>query len=152
MGPANMKAAQAKDTVRVHYRCKLADGSEVDSSHGREPAGFTIGAGETLAAVEDAVLGMHPGEQKTVTVPADQAFGKHKEELVQEVDRAAIPPDIELKPGMQLNVENQEGRPFVVSVTGVEEDTVTLDANHPLAGRDLTFELELVGVETPPEA
>jgi len=140
--------AQAKngDSVRVHYMGKLQDGTIFDSSTGRDPLQFTIGAGQVIPGFEQAVVGMNPGESKTINIPSDEAYGPHHKERVFEVGRQEIPADLGLEVGQQLQVRYADGRTTVVLVTAMSESTVTLDANHPLAGKDLTFDIQLVEV------
>jgi len=139
-----MAQAQSGDTVQVHYTGKLSDGTVFDSSRDREPLEFAIGEGQIIPGFEQAVIGMEPGESKTAEIPSDQAYGPHREEMVLEVDREQIPEDIEVEPGQQLQVQHPSGQNIPVVVTNVAESKVTLDANHPLAGQDLTFDIELV--------
>lgn len=138
---------EAKDgaTVRVHYTGKLDDGQVFDSSREREPLEFTLGGGQVIPGFEAAVRGMGPGEEKTVRIPADEAYGERRDDMVMVVERERIPENIEPDVGQQLQIA-QGGQVAVVTVTDVAEESVTLDANHPLAGRDLTFELELVEI------
>lgn len=140
--------AQAKegDLVKVHYTGKLEDGTEFDSSTEGEPLEFTIGKGEVIPGFEVAVSGMSPGESKAVNVPPEQAYGQHKEEMVAVLERKDIPADIELAVGNQLEVSQENGDSFLVLVTDLSETTVTLDANHPLAGKSLVFEINLLEV------
>jgi len=142
------KVTEAKlgDTVRVHYTGKLEDGTVFDSSLDRDPVEFTLGAGQVIPGFEQAVVGMSPGESKTVEVPADQAYGPYREELVQEIDRELVPADLKLEVGQQLALRLSPGRSIRVTVTKITESKVTLDANHPLAGKDLTFDLQLVEI------
>ncbi|HEX8693792.1 MAG TPA: peptidylprolyl isomerase [Longimicrobium sp.] len=140
-----MAEARAGDTVRVHYTGTLGDGSVFDSSQGREPLEFTVGAGQVIPGFDEAVTGMQPGEEKRVTIPADDAYGQRRPEMVGTVRREQFPPDIQPAVGQQLQM-SQQGHTFVVTVTEVSGDEVTLDANHPLAGEDLTFQLELVEI------
>jgi peptidylprolyl isomerase len=142
-----MAEAKAGDTVRVHYTGTLGDGSVFDSSEGREPLEFTVGAGQVIAGFDDAVTGMEPGEERQVTIPSDQAYGERRDDLVLVVDRAQFPPDLELQVGQQLQVSQGDTDSFVVTVRDVSEDAVVLDANHPLAGEDLTFQLRLVDID-----
>jgi peptidylprolyl isomerase len=141
-------AAQAKNgnTVQVHYTGKLADGTIFDSSVGREPLEFTLGAGQLIPGFEKAVLGMKVGEKKIVTIPADEAYGPHRDEQVVEIPREELPSDLTPQVGQQLVVTQQDGRQIIVVITEVSDKTVTIDANHPLAGKDLTFEIELVKI------
>ena len=140
--------AQVKqgDTVKVHYIGKLADGTTFDNSHDEDPLEFTLGAGQVLPGFEGAVLGMEPGDSKTMTIPADDAYGAYDEEMLMEVDRSQLPSKIEPQVGQQLQVRQPDGETFSVIVAEIEPDKVTLDANHPLAGKDLTFEIVLVSI------
>jgi FKBP-type peptidyl-prolyl cis-trans isomerase 2 len=140
-----MEQARTGDTVRIHYTGKLGDGEVFDSSRDREPLEFTLGGGQVIAGFDAAVTGMQPGDEKTVTIPAEEAYGPRRDEMVGEVPRAQFPPNIEPQVGQQLQMQ-QNGQSFVVTVAGVSDDVVRLDANHPLAGKDLTFELELVEI------
>ena len=141
-----MTEAKFGDTVRVHYTGKLEDGTVFDSSLDRDPVEFTLGARQVIPGFEQAVVGMSPGESKTVEVPADQAYGPYREELVQEIDRELVPEDLKLEVGQQLALRLSPGRSIRVTVTKLTESKVTLDANHPLAGKDLTFDLQLVEI------
>jgi peptidylprolyl isomerase len=145
-----MTAARQGDTVRVHYTGKLSDGTVFDSSESPEgesnPLEFTLGGGMVIPGFDEAVDGMSPGDEKTVTIPVDQAYGPRMEEMVAVVNRSDIPEGIDPQVGQQLEVTQQNGQVFSVLVTEVTPDTVTLDANHPLAGRDLVFELRLVEI------
>lgn len=141
-----MSSAKSGDTVLVHYTGRLEDGSVFDSSDGRDPLEFTVGSGQVIPGFEAAVSGMSPGEERSVTIPAADAYGDRKDDLVIEVERTQLPPDIDPSPGQQLQL-SQEGRAFVVTVADVTPEKVTLDANHPLAGEDLTFDLQLVAIE-----
>jgi len=138
--------AKLGDTVRVHYTGKLEDGTVFDSSLDRDPVEFTLGAGQVIPGFEQAVVGMSPGESKTVEVPAEQAYGPYREELVQEIDRELVPEELKLEVGQQLVLRLSPGRSIRVTVTKLTESKVTLDANHPLAGKDLTFDLQLVEI------
>lgn len=141
-----MAEAKAGDTVRVHYTGTRDDGSVFDSSEGREPLEFTVGAGQVIAGFDDAITGMQPGEEKKVTIPSDQAYGDRRDDLVLVVDRGQFPEGLDPQPGQQLQV-SQGDQSFVVTVRQVSEDAVVLDANHPLAGEDLTFQLRLVEID-----
>jgi FKBP-type peptidyl-prolyl cis-trans isomerase 2 len=140
-----MAQAQTGDTVRVHYTGRLDGGEVFDSSRGRDPFEFTLGEGQVIPGFDRAVTGMEPGDEKTVTIPSDQAYGERRDEMVGEVPRAQFPPHIDPQVGQQLQMQ-QEGQNFVVTVAEVSDDAVKLDANHPLAGKDLTFDLELVEI------
>ena len=143
-----MPRAKPGDIVRVHYTGKLEDGTVFDSSAEREPIEFTIGAGRVIPGVEEAVTGMEPGESKSATIPPEQAYGPHRDEMVTTVEREQLPPHITPTVGQQLAVQQQDGRQFNVTVTDVSDKTVTIDANHELAGKNLVFDLELVEVST----
>jgi peptidylprolyl isomerase len=139
--------AQAKqgDTVRVHYTGTLEDGQEFDSSRGLDPLTFTLGAGSVIQGFDDAVTGMAVGDEKRVTIPAAEAYGPRREELTLRLPRAELPPDLEIEEGSQLRMEQGE-QSVVVTVREVDDESVTLDANHPLAGESLTFNLRLVEI------
>ncbi|MBZ0157365.1 MAG: peptidylprolyl isomerase [Alphaproteobacteria bacterium] len=140
-----MKKVSAGNRVKVHYTGKLSDGTVFDSSEGREPLEFTLGEGHLIQGFENAVAGMSAGEKKTVTIPAEQAYGPRRDDLVVRIDRSQVPGDIELEVGMGLQIK-QNGGAIQVVVTELDEKNVTLDANHPLSGQDLTFEIELVEI------
>lgn len=141
-----MPQAANGDTVRVHYRGTLADGSEFDASEESDPLEVTLGAGEVIPGFEQALVGMSPGENKTVCLTADQAYGPYQEELAQEVERAQIPSEVSLEVGSILQASDPNGQAVRVTVKAVNDSHVTLDLNHPLAGKDLTFELRLVEI------
>lgn len=138
-------AAKMGDTVRVHYTGTLEDGREFDTSVGSDPIEFTLGAGQILPGFEGAVVGMTAGDAKTVTIPAGEAYGDHNPELVQQVERGVLPEDIEIEEGLRLRAQAPEGVVDFI-VTEVGPSVVTLDANHPLAGEDLTFRIELSAI------
>ena len=140
--------AQAKqgDNVSIRYTGRLDDGTVFDSSGGRNPLEFTLGEGKVIRGFEEAVQGMEEGQVKTVTVPSDQAYGEHRDDLVVTVSKQQLPEGLSPEVGQQLQMRTNEGRTFQVVVAAVESDAVELDANHRLAGRDLTFEIELVGI------
>ena len=140
--------AQAKqgDTVRVHYTGKLNDGSVFDSSVGGEPLQFTVGSGQLIPGFEKAVAGLEPGDRTTALIPSDEAYGPHRAEGLIEVPGDRIPAEITPEVGQALQMQSQDGRPVPVRVIAVEEATITVDANHPLAGKDLTFDIELVEI------
>ena len=142
-----MATAKQGDTVRVHYTGKLEDGTVFDSSAQREPLAFQIGAGQIIPGFEKAVEGMEPGEKTTAVIPANEAYGPHKEEAIVAVERSQLPPDLEPEVGQQLQVQQEGGQALPVRVVQVDDAQVTLDGNHPLAGKDLAFEIELVAVE-----
>jgi len=138
-----MAEAKNGDTVKVHYTGKLDDGTVFDTSADREPLQFTIGEGQIIPDFEQAIVGMNPGESKTIQIPSDNAYGPHHKEMVMEVDRSEFPADLEPKVDQRLQVRQQDGQAFPVTVTDVSETKVTLDGNHPLAGKDLTFDIQL---------
>lgn len=139
------KAAEGH-RVRVHYSGKLDDGAEFDSSSGRDPIEIELGAGKTLPAIESALIGMAPGETKTVAVPSDKAFGPRDPKLMQKVAREKLPDGLSLELGSRIKAASADGKEVMLTIVAVDETTVTLDANHPLAGRDVTFDLELVEI------
>jgi peptidylprolyl isomerase len=141
-----MATATTGTTVSIHYTGTLSDGTTFDSSHGREPLSFEMGKGQIIPGLEQALDGMGVGETKTVTIPPEQAYGPHMPEGVQDVPREMIPEHIPLDLGTQLQVQTPEGQQTQVTVTNVTDETVTLDGNHPLAGKDLTFAVEVVNV------
>ncbi len=141
-----MKSANVGSTVKVHYTGKLDDGNVFDSSREREPIEFTIGQGQLISGFENAVVGMAAGDTKTIKISSNEAYGTHRDELVINIDRARLPQNIDPKEGLCLNLRNPDGGTLEVTITSVDETSVTLDANHPLAGKDLTFEIELMEV------
>jgi peptidylprolyl isomerase len=141
-----MTQAKAGDTVAIHYTGTLADGSQFDSSEGRDPLRFTLGSGQIIAGLDAAITGMSQGEKKSVTIAAAEAYGDHRPEAVQAVPRAQIPAEIPLEVGGGLQVQTPDGQTIPVTVASVTDEEVTLDANHPLAGKDLTFAVELVEI------
>jgi peptidylprolyl isomerase len=132
------------DRVRVHYRGTLKDGTEFDSSFGGDPLEFTLGEGAVIEGFENAIVGMTEGETKTVSIPPDEGYGPHVDELIAVIARSMLPAGLEPEVGMQLEAKGQDGTVVVVTITDVGDDTVTLDANHELAGKELTFEIQLV--------
>ena len=142
-----MTRAKAGDTVKVHYTGKLEDGSIFDSSQEREPLEFTIGSGQVIPGFEAAVTGMATGESKSTTIPPEEAYGPRRKEMTAVVDREQLPQDLDVNLGQRLQVQQPDGRQIVVAVTDIAEKTVTLDANHELAGKALTFEIELVSIQ-----
>ena len=139
-----MRSADSGDTVKVHYTGKLADGEVFDSTVGGEPVEVTIGDGEILPGIETALIGMAAGDSKSLTLEEDAAFGAHNPRLMHEVERSRIPETIQIEVGMELQATSDSGEQVQFLVVEVADDTVTLDANHPLAGKELTFEIELV--------
>jgi peptidylprolyl isomerase len=142
-----MVQAKMGDTVKVHYTGKLTDGTVFDSSFGNDPLRFTIGEGQVIPGFEDAAVGMDLGQSKTVTIPAQQAYGPHVDELVMVFSKEQIPSELSVQVGQQLQLHQDNGSPIPVIVTDISEAEVTLDANHPLAGEDLTFDIELLSID-----
>ena len=139
----------AKDgnTVKVHYTGKLEDGSVFDTSVGREPLEFTLGQGRMILGFEEAVRGMEIGQSKEVTIPADEAYGPHRDELVTVIEKTQLPEDLTPEVGQHLEMQRMDGRRVEVVVTEVSETTITVDANHRLAGKTLIFEIEVVEIK-----
>lgn len=141
-----MQQAKKGDLVKVHYTGRLTDGSQFDSSEGREPLEFTVGAGQMIKGFDTGVEGMAIGEKKSITVPPEEGYGLRNEEAVIEFPAEQIPADMKLEEGMQLTLQDQDGRPVPVVVAEIRENVVILDANHFLAGKDLIFDVELVEI------
>ena len=141
-----MKSAEPGNTVKVHYTGKLDDETVFDTSKERDPIEFTVGKGDLIRGFEDAIVGMAEGDSKTVKIPFTDAYGDHRNELIITVDKNQFPENIDPIEGLQLHLKSPDGRVVNAVVTTVEESTVTLDANHPLAGKDLVFEIELVEI------
>ncbi|MDU9002928.1 FKBP-type peptidyl-prolyl cis-trans isomerase [Sedimentitalea todarodis] len=141
-----MTQVKTGDTVRIHYTGTLLDGSTFDSSEGRDPLEFEVGSGQIISGLDDAIPGMETGEKKTVNVPCADAYGPIQPGMRQSVARESIPEEIPLEVGLQLQMQSPEGQVLPVTVVEVGETEVALDANHPLAGHDLTFDIELVGI------
>jgi len=141
-----MQQVKAGDTVKVHYHGRLTDGTTFDSSEGREPLEFKVGSGQVIKGFDDGVTGMEVGEKKTINIPVEEAYGPKNEEMVVNFPRANFPEDLNPEVGMQLNMTNGSGQVIPVVIVEVGEEEVILDANHPLAGQDLVFDLELVSI------
>ncbi|MFP4088379.1 MAG: peptidylprolyl isomerase [Desulfobacteraceae bacterium] len=141
-----MTEAKNGDTVKIHYTGKLEDGNVFDTSLEREPLEFKIGGGQVIEGFEEAVIGMSPSDTKTTTIPSDKAYGEYREDMVIEVDKGRFPDHIEPEVGQQLELKQENGQTVVVSITDINDPVVTLDANHPLAGKDLTFEIQLMEI------
>jgi peptidylprolyl isomerase len=141
-----MTQAKSGDTVRIHYTGTLDDGTQFDSSAGRDPLEFALGSGQVIAGFDSAVDGMSVGEQKSVTIPPAEAYGERHEQLVQEVPKSALPDEMQPQVGMQLQSQSPEGQVMNLVVTEVSDESITVDANHPLAGQALTFAIELVEI------
>lgn len=141
-----MSVATKGNTVKVHYTGKLKDGTIFDSSESREPLEFTLGDGNMIKGFDAAVQGMNVGDDKSVTIPSDEAYGEKKDEMLVDIPRTQVPADIKPEVGMDLSIQNQQGQPMPVKVIHVDEEKITLDANHPLAGQDLIFDIKLVEI------
>ena len=141
-----MSEAKNGDKVKVHYTGKLNDGTVFDSSEGREPLEFEIGGRRLLRPFEDCVIGMQNGETRTITIKPEDGYGIRKDELVLDIDKSNFPDDMEYEVGQRLQMQQPDGNTFVVTVAEVGESTVKLDANHPLAGESLEFEIRLVEI------
>ena len=142
-----MSIVKEKDTVKVHYTGKLEDGQVFDSSLQREPLEFTLGQGQLIPGFENGVLNMKVNEKKTITIPKDEAYGDVNKELFQQVGKDQLPEEIKPEVGMTLATRNPDGTERPLVVTDVQDDHIIVDANHPLAGKDLTFDLELVEIK-----
>ena len=141
-----MKQVKEGDVVKVHYTGKLTNGKQFDSSEGREPLEFTVGAGQMIRGFDAALPGMNVGDKKTINIKAEEGYGERSEEAIIEFPLENVPPDMKLEPGMQLTLSNQAGQPVPVVVKEVKEEIILLDANHFLAGEELIFDIELVDI------
>lgn len=141
-----MTQAKTGDTVRIHYTGKLSDGTTFDSSDGGDPLEFALGAGTIIPGLETGIIGMAVGDSGTVNIAADDAYGPHHAEAVQTVERSEIPDHVELVVGGQLQAQAPNGQQLMLTVMELTDASVTLDANHPLAGKDLTFDVELIEI------
>ncbi|WP_020402001.1 FKBP-type peptidyl-prolyl cis-trans isomerase [Gracilimonas tropica] len=141
-----MSKVKNGDTVKVHYTGKLEDGSVFDSSVERDPLEVTLGEGKLIPGFEDAVIGLEVGDKTTTSIASADAYGERREDLEVTVERSQLPEDIEPQVGMQLQLNQPNGQPVPVQVTKVEDENIIIDANHPLAGKDLTFDIELIEI------
>ena len=141
-----MQQAQNGDKVRVHYHGKLKSGETFDSSQGREPLEFTVGSGQVIKGFDEGVIGMKTGDARTVEIPVVDAYGEKEEERIVEFPMNQFPEDLKPEVGMQLMMSDGSGQQLPVVITEVKEESVVLDANHPLAGQDLIFDIELVEI------
>jgi peptidylprolyl isomerase len=141
-----MTQAKAGDTVRVHYTGTLTDGTQFDSSSGRDPLEFTVGSGQIIPGLDKEIPGMEPGEKKQVKIAPEEAYGERDPSRVQTIPRDKIPENIPTDPGTQLQMQTPQGQAIPVTVMEATDSEVTLDANHPLAGKELTFDVELVEI------
>ncbi|MBI5115396.1 peptidylprolyl isomerase [Candidatus Poribacteria bacterium] len=141
-----MPQAKKGDTVKVHYTGKLEDGTVFDSSTGREPLEFQVGEGEVIQGFDEAVVGMEIGQSKTTAIGIEKAYGPRMEEMVVKLQRDRLPPDLDLKVDQVLQMRSPNGQIMRVIVTGISNSEITVDANHPLAGKNLSFDIQLVGI------
>lgn len=142
-----MSQVKENDKVKVHYTGKLNNGQVFDSSLERDPLEFTVGQGQMIPGFEKGVMGMEVNEKKTINIPSDEAYGERREELLKEVSNEQLPPDLKPEVGMGLVSKTPEGQEMQLVVAEVKDNSIIVDANHPLAGHDLTFELEVVGID-----
>ena len=141
-----MAKVKTGDKVKVHYHGKLSSGETFDSSAGREPLEFEVGSGMVIKGFDDGVTGMTVGDKKTINIPFDDAYGPRNPDMVIEMPKDKFPKDLDIEVGMPLGMSDQQGQQFQVTIVEIKEDIVLLDANHPLAGQDLVFDLELVEI------
>jgi peptidylprolyl isomerase len=141
-----MSQVKSGDTVSVHYTGRFEDDSVFDSSDGREPLRFKVGEKQVIPGFESGVIGMKVGDRKEVRIEAEDGYGQHHDHLVLKVEKEHLPADLEIEEGMQLQMSQPEGGQVIVTVTGIGEKNVTLDANHPMAGKNLIFDIELVEI------
>jgi peptidylprolyl isomerase len=142
-----MSIAKTGDKVKVHYTGTLNDGTQFDSSHGNEPLEFTIGEGALLGKFENAVVGLEPGQSVDVNIPADEAYGQRREDLIIKVNNSNLPPNLNPEVGMKLHMQTADNQVIPLTIVEVLEDGIMVDANHELAGQDLNFHIELVSIE-----
>lgn len=142
-----MQQVKKGDKVKVHYHGKLTTGETFDSSEGRDPLEFEVGSGMVIKGFDDGVTGMAVGDKKTINIPVDEAYGPTNPEMIVEMPKDRFPQDMEVEVGMPLAMSDQNGQQFQVVVTEIKDDSIVLDANHPLAGKELIFDLELVNIE-----
>ncbi len=141
-----MAQVKSGDKIKVHYHGKLTSGETFDSSAGREPLEFEVGSGMVIKGFDDGVTGMQVGEKKTINIPAEEAYGPRNPEMIIEMPKERFPKDMEIEVGTPLGMSDQNGQQFQVTVVEIKDDAVMLDANHPLAGEELIFDLELVEI------
>jgi len=142
-----MSKAKKGDNVKVHYKGTLTSGEQFDSSEGREPLAFTVGAGQMIKGFDEAIPGMAVGEKKTINISPENAYGEKNKDAIIEFPKSNIPAEMNLEPGMRLQLQNEAGHPIPVVVTEIKDDVVILDANHELAGKELVFDIELVEIK-----
>ncbi len=142
-----MSQAKAGSSVKIHYTGTLDDGTQFDSSAGRDPLAFELGSGQVIPGFDKAVDGMTVGDSKTVNIPAEDAYGPHQPAMVQDVPKNALPDDLEPAEGMGLQAQGPDGQLVNLVITEVKEESITVDGNHPLAGKALNFDIELVSID-----
>jgi peptidylprolyl isomerase len=142
-----MSQAKSGDSVKIHYTGTLDDGTQFDSSAGREPLAFKLGSGQVIPGFDKAVEGMVVGDSKSVNISAEDAYGPHNDQMVQDVPRSALPDDLTPEIGMGLQAQGPDGQVANLVVTAVEDESITVDGNHPLAGKALNFDIELVSID-----
>jgi len=141
-----MQAVKNGDKVRVHYHGRLTNGTTFDSSEGRDPLEFEVGAGMVIKGFDNGVVDMKVGEKKTLNIPVEEAYGPKNDELIMDFPKENIPADLNPQVGMELQMSNPQGQVFPVKVAAISSEFITLDANHPLAGEPLVFDIELVEI------
>ncbi|HUR10026.1 MAG TPA: peptidylprolyl isomerase [Flavitalea sp.] len=141
-----MQQVKKGDTVKVHYHGRLSDGTTFDSSTGRDPLQFEVGSGQVIKGFEDGVTGMNVGDKKTIQIGVEDAYGPKDENMLVEFPKTNFPEDLKPEVGMQLNMTNGGGQVIPVTIVEVGEESVILDANHPLAGQDLIFDIEIMEI------
>jgi peptidylprolyl isomerase len=142
----NMSVVKSGDVVAVHYTGRLTTGEQFDSSEGREPLEFTVGAGQMIPGFDAAVVGMTFGDKKTINIDPTEAYGEWQEENTMPFPKENLPKDMEIEVGMQLTMRTPEGQPFPVTILAINDDGLVLDANHMLAGKELIFDMEMVSI------
>ena len=148
-----MALVQKGDTISVHYTGRLSDGEIFDSSEGRDPLKFTVGAGQMIPGFDDAVVGMAQGEKKTVSIDPDQAYGQRNDESLFDFPRSNVPEGMQIEEGMQVYMQDNAGNPVPATIVAISEDTIKMDCNHPLAGKTLEFDISIAETGlTPDEA
>lgn len=138
--------AKENDKVKVHYKGTLSNGEVFDTSEGRDPLEFTLGSGQVIPGFDKGIIGMQADESKTINIPMAEAYGEPRPELIQQVPKSQLPPEIKPEVGQRLVSQTPDGQQIPIIVTEVKEDSIVVDANHPLAGKDLTFEVTLVSI------
>ncbi|MEA2029971.1 MAG: peptidylprolyl isomerase [candidate division Zixibacteria bacterium] len=139
-----MSPANDGNTVKVHYTGKLEDGTVFDSSEGRDPLEVKLGDNAVIPGFEKGLVGMETGDKKTITIPSEDAYGPHRDDLIVEANQSDFPENITPEIGLQLQIQKSDGQKLLVTIVKIEDDKVALDANHPLAGKTLTFDVEMI--------